>query len=111
MKGFKRENQLLSLCGLNCGLCPMFLGKYCGGCGKGNQSCAIAKCSLEHGKVEYCYECEQYPCEKYLNIEDFDSFITHKRQKAEIVVGAGQSEVIQLILKAAKGPFSTQCQE
>ena len=70
MKGFKRENQLLSLCGLNCGLCPMFFGKYCGGCGKGNQSCAIAKCSLEHGKVEYCYECEQYPCEKYLNIED-----------------------------------------
>ena len=84
MKGFKRENQLLSLCGLNCGLCPMFFGKYCGGCGKGNQSCAIAKCSLEHGKVEYCYECEQYPCEKYLNIEDFDSFITHKRQKADL---------------------------
>ena len=26
MKGFKRENQLLSLCGLNCGLCPMFSG-------------------------------------------------------------------------------------
>lgn len=63
---------------------PVFFGKYCGGCGKGNQSCAIAKCSLEHGKVEYCYECEQYPCEKYLNIEDFDSFIPHKRQKADL---------------------------
>ena len=43
MKGFVRENQLLSLCGLNCGLCPMFLGKYCGGCGNGNQSCSIAR--------------------------------------------------------------------
>ena len=27
MKGFKRENRLLSLCGLNCGLCTMYLGK------------------------------------------------------------------------------------
>lgn len=29
----------MSFCGLNCGLCPMFIGKYCGGCGNGNQSC------------------------------------------------------------------------
>ena len=54
MKGFERKNQLFSLCGLNCGLCPMLLGNYCGGCGNGNQSCRIAKCSLEHGKIEYC---------------------------------------------------------
>ena len=27
MKGFNRQNQLFSLCGLNCGLCPMFLNK------------------------------------------------------------------------------------
>ena len=47
MKGFDRKNHLFSLCGLNCGLCPMFLGRYCGGCGNGNQSCKIAKCSLE----------------------------------------------------------------
>ena len=33
MKGFERKNQLFSLCGLNCGLCPMLLGNYCGGCG------------------------------------------------------------------------------
>ena len=46
MKGFERKNQLFSLCGLNCGLCPMRLGNYCGGCGNGNQSCGIAKCSL-----------------------------------------------------------------
>ena len=84
MKGFERKNQLLSLCGLNCGLCPMFLGQYCGGCGNGNQSCAIARCSLEHGKVEYCHECGRYPCEKYSGCEEFDSFITHRRQKADL---------------------------
>lgn len=84
MKGFERKNQLLSLCGLNCGLCPMLLGNYCGGCGNGNQSCRIAKCNLEHGKVEYCYECKQYPCEKYQHIDEYDSFITHRRRKADL---------------------------
>lgn len=84
MKGFKRKNQLFSLCGLNCGLCPMFLGKHCAGCGNGNQSCKIAKCSLEHGNIEYCFECENYPCEQYQNIDEYDSFITHKRQKSDL---------------------------
>ena len=84
MKGFERKNQLLSLCGLNCGLCPMFLGNYCGGCGNGNQSCRIARCSLEHGEVEYCYECNHYPCDKYQHIDEYDSFITHRRQKSDL---------------------------
>ena len=84
MKGFERKNQLFSFCGLNCGLCPMFLGNHCGGCGNGNQSCKIAKCSLEHGKMEYCFECKNYPCEKYSHIDEYDSFITHKRQKADL---------------------------
>ena len=62
----------------------MLLGNYCGGCGNGNQSCKIAKCSLEHGKIEYCYACSQYPCEKYQRIDEYDSFITHRRRKADL---------------------------
>ncbi len=84
MKGFERKKRLLSLCGLNCGLCPMLLGNYCGGCGNGNQSCRIANCSLEHGAIQYCYECKQYPCEKYEHIDEYDSFITHRRRKADL---------------------------
>jgi hypothetical protein len=84
MKDFKRQNPLFSLCGLNCGLCPMFLGKYCGGCGHGSQSCAIARCAAAQGNVEYCFQCPQYPCEKYDHIDDFDSFITHRRQKSDL---------------------------
>ena len=36
---------------MNCGLCPMFLNKNCPGCGggEGNQTCKIARCSMEHG--------------------------------------------------------------
>ena len=81
MKGFERSNQLLSLCGLNCGLCPMLLGNHCGGCGNGNQSCKIAKCSLEHGKIEYCYECNNYPCEKHKHIDEYDS-LSHTSGKS-----------------------------
>lgn len=83
MKGFERKDPWLSLCGLNCGLCPMLWGKYCGGCGNGNQSCAIARCSLEQGAVAYCFECAQYPCERYQNRDDFDVFITGRNRKAD----------------------------
>lgn len=84
MKGFERENLWLSLCGLNCGLCTMRLGGHCGGCGNGNQSCRIARCSLEHGKIEYCFLCGEFPCEKYQDIDIYDSFITHRNRMADM---------------------------
>ena len=34
--------------------------------------------------MEYCFECKNYPCEKYSHIDEYDSFITHKRQKADL---------------------------
>lgn len=108
MKGFVRENLLLSLCGLNCGLCTMHLGGYCPGCGggEGNQSCRIARCSLEHGSPAYCSSCGRYPCEKYQGFDEFDSFITHRRRDADLKlvreIGeeaycAGQREKIEIL--------------
>lgn len=86
MKGFQRKNLLFSLCGLNCGLCPMHVDRHCPGCGggSGNQPCKIARCSLEHGGVEYCFQCGEYPCERYLHIDACDSFISHKNQKMDL---------------------------
>ncbi|MCB8611537.1 DUF3795 domain-containing protein, partial [Faecalibacillus faecis] len=85
MKNFKRDNLLFSLCGLNCGLCPMKIDGYCPGCGggAGNQSCKIARCSMEHGGIEYCFQCGKYPCEKYEGIDEFDSFITHQKRRTD----------------------------
>lgn len=62
----------------------MFLDKHCLGCGNGNQSCKIAKCSIERGNVEYCFECDNYPCEKYIGIDKFDSFISHRNQLLDL---------------------------
>lgn len=86
MKGFDRKNLLFSLCGLNCGLCLMHLDNYCPGCGggDGNQSCKIARCSLQHDKVEYCFQCEDFPCERYNDIDEYDSFITHQNQTNDL---------------------------
>ncbi len=80
MEGFNRDYPLFSLCGLNCGLCQMRLGGYCPGCGggSGNQACAIARCSLQHGVVQFCFECPEFPCGRYEGLEEYDSFISHR---------------------------------
>lgn len=86
MKGFTRAETRFSLCGLNCALCSMHLGGYCPGCGggAGNQSCAIAKCSLEHGGVPFCWECREYPCPRYEDFDDGDSFVPHRNRQQDI---------------------------
>lgn len=86
-KRFKRNDLLLSLCGLNCSLCPMLLDERCSGCREGSMcymSCQIAPCSMEHGNIDYCFECGEYPCEKYDGIELYDSLITHRNQKKDL---------------------------
>ena len=86
MKGFTREDRWCSLCGLNCGLCPMNLEGRCPGCGggTGNQSCALARCSLDHGGAAYCIQCGEYPCARYEGFDGFDSFISHLHRAADL---------------------------
>ena len=86
MKGFTREHTEFSLCGLTCLLCPMQVGGYCPGCGggAGNQSCAIARCSLEQDGPEFCSECAAYPCARYDEFDAADSFVPHSRRAADL---------------------------
>ena len=86
MKGFTRAETRFSLCGLNCALCSMHLGGYYPGCGggAGNQSCTIAKCSLEHDGVQFCWKCPEYPCSRYEGFDDGDSFVPHRNRKQDV---------------------------
>lgn len=86
MKGFTRKEPMFSLCGLNCALYSMRVGGYCPGCGggEGNQSCALARCSLEHGGLEFCADCAEYPCARYEGFDDADSFVPHSRRRADL---------------------------
>ena len=88
MKGFTRGETRFSLCGLNCALCSMRLGGYCPGCGggAGNQSCTIAKCSLQHGGVQFCWACPEYPCFRYDGFDDGDSFVPHRNRQQDIAL-------------------------
>jgi hypothetical protein len=83
----------------------MHLDHYCPGCGggAGNQPCAIIKCSRQQDGIEYCYLCYKYPCEKYVGIDAYDSFITHRNQLKDnekvrkIGIEAYQSELEEKI--------------
>ncbi|MCR4903803.1 MAG: DUF3795 domain-containing protein [Butyrivibrio sp.] len=84
---FNRKDGLFSLCGLNCGLCPMQIRGGCSGCFNGSTcyiSCPLAPCSVRHGNVDYCYQCNEYPCKKYDGIDAHDSLISHRNQKKDL---------------------------
>lgn len=87
-RAFQRTDSLFSLCGLNCGLCPMYIRGDCGGCFTDSPcypSCPIAPCSVRHGNVEYCFQCGEYPCKRYDRINLHDSLISHRNQKKDLL--------------------------
>jgi hypothetical protein len=94
MEAYIRKNSDFSLCGLNCALCPNFHihtdGKFkCPGCGgekffENHPSCAIITCSRKHSNIEFCFECNEYPCKRYLEPSEKDSFITYKNREKNI---------------------------
>src|SRR5574344_2468332 len=68
----KIENSLLSRCVFDCLSCPCYLRKDnpCKGClkdakNRNNEDCPIIDC-LNDKHLMYCYECEEFPCPKYL---------------------------------------------
>ncbi len=83
-----RHDPLFSLCGLNCGLCPMHntdAASKCPGCGEaGCHACGILTCAGRHGEIAYCHLCDEFPCERYVGADESDSFITHRNQFADI---------------------------
>jgi hypothetical protein len=82
-----REYPLFAACGLNCGLCPRYhtVGQSrCPGCAAdgfldAHPSCGVLSCCQRKG-IEYCFDCDEYPCSKYDCADETDSFITHRNQ-------------------------------
>lgn len=86
MKGYRRADPAFSLCGLCCGLCPMHRGGHCPGCGggEGHQSCAFIRCSRERGAAEFCSQCAQYPCPRFAQAMEYDSFLPHRNMVRDL---------------------------
>jgi hypothetical protein len=76
----------IACCGIDCGLCPTYYTEgpsKCPGCGGLNfsskhPSCLIFTCCVKKNGFETCADCTIYPCEKLINWDKVDSFVTHK---------------------------------
>ena len=86
-----REYLQFAACGLNCGLCSRYYTvgtSRCPGCaGEGfsevHPPCGILSCCQRKG-LEYCFECDEFPCKKFDSWGDSDSFITHRNYLADM---------------------------
>jgi hypothetical protein len=79
------EEELIAPCGMNCNICSGYLAylndvkskdigmPYCAGCRPRGKNCAFLKkrCNLlMDGKVEYCYQCPDCPCDNLKHIDN-----------------------------------------
>lgn len=78
------NKELIAPCGMNCAVCSSYLAlhkdvrtkgirvPYCKGCRQRNKKCAFIKkrCNLLlNRKVEYCFECRDFPCENLKRLD------------------------------------------
>ncbi|MCR5630102.1 DUF3795 domain-containing protein [Eubacterium sp.] len=87
LDNFNRTDDLLSLCGLNCGLCGYRLQGGCNGCFKDSSCaavCQMAPCSVRHGNLQYCFECPEYPCRLYDGFDSYDTLVLHRNQRRDM---------------------------
>ncbi len=78
------EEKLIAPCGMNCAICSGYLAythkvksrgirmPYCAGCRPRDKKCAFLKkkCQLLlNGQIKYCYECQDFPCERLRHID------------------------------------------
>ena len=79
-----KNQELIAPCGMNCGICSRYLAfrhdvkrigirmPYCIGCRPRGKNCAFLKkkCDLLlNGRVEFCYECGDFPCTRLQRID------------------------------------------
>lgn len=77
-------SRLIAPCGMNCAICSGYLAReydlkskgirmpYCTGCRPRGKICAFLKkqCNLLlNNKVQYCYECKSFPCNRLLQLD------------------------------------------
>jgi hypothetical protein len=66
----KKEEKIVSYCGICCSLCPPYRSKDCPGCFE-LKDCKILQCA-EEKNIRYCFFCEKFPCKLYEEGFDWD---------------------------------------
>ena len=77
------EKNLAGCCGIYCGLCPWLQStapSRCPGCRIRSQSvsCKRYNCCVKKNSLVTCADCGAFPCEKYEEFFDWDSFVSHR---------------------------------
>ena len=110
------ERTLISPCGLYCGICPLYLARtdedlrkriaegqgiplekvfLCAGCrpmqGRipvvgGASVCETYACAIDGKGVEFCYECDEFPCLKLAPCADRAQEIPHNTKVYNLVL-------------------------
>jgi len=87
------SEKLVAPCGMNCGLCVSYFGytvkgkkskNPCSGCRSRDKQCAFLKAGCEKlakKKVEYCFECDNFPCK---DLQDIDAKYRKKYEMSMI---------------------------
>ncbi len=79
-------------CGLDCGLCPRYYTEgtsRCPGCaGPGfwqkHPGSPVLNCCVKRKGLEFCSECNEFPCSKFKDTDKYDSFLTHKKMVSNL---------------------------
>ena len=77
------SQEIIAPCGMNCAVCSRYLSyvnglkrSQCIGCRPRNKRCAFLfkNCTgpknISNGKAAFCFECDQYPCERIDHLDD-----------------------------------------
>lgn len=79
------DKNLIAPCGMNCAVCSGYLARrydvkkkgikmpYCAGCRPRDKKCAFLKkrCrKLMNKKVNFCFECQEFPCQNLEHIDE-----------------------------------------
>jgi len=79
------KEELIAPCGMDCSVCSNYLAlkndvrakgvrmAYCKGCRPRDKKCSFLKKRCElllNNKVEFCYECEEFPCKNLQHIDN-----------------------------------------
>jgi hypothetical protein len=75
------DPSLVAPCGMNCALCSKYLAWLanpespgaCEGCRARDRRCSILKKAcrrLRNHEVEFCYQCEEFPCERLERLDE-----------------------------------------